>query len=53
MDLYKEVYFGHYCKQCEYWDTDDYKDPCDECLSNPGRLYSHKPLNYKEKEKKK
>lgn len=45
----KEVYFDQYCDKCEYSDLDEAEDPCDECLSNPTNLYSHKPTNYKEK----
>ena len=46
---YKEVYFDQYCKKCEHKDAKDSEDPCDECLANTVSLYSHKPLNYKEK----
>ena len=28
---YKEVYFHEYCEKCEYKDTDEVKDPCNEC----------------------
>ena len=48
---YKEVYFNEYCETCEYADVDDVEDPCNECLSEPCNLHSHKPVNYKEKEK--
>ena len=48
---YKEVYFGEYCKKCKHFNTDSGKDPCDECLTNPVNLYSHKPVNYEEKPK--
>lgn len=49
-DIYKEVYFGEYCKNCKYLEKKENEDPCDECLENPVNLYSHKPINYKEKE---
>ena len=49
-DAYKEVYFGEYCKKCEYFKKIENEKPCDECLENPVNLYSHKPVNYKEKE---
>lgn len=49
-DAYKEVYFGEYCKNCKYWEKKENEEPCDECLENPVNLYSHKPVNYKEKE---
>lgn len=51
-DLYKEVYFGHYCKRCKHWELSEDKDPCDECLANPANLYSHKPIKFEEKSKK-
>lgn len=47
----KIVEFDKYCKTCEYEDYDEYEDPCHECLNNPSNTYSHKPVNYKEKEK--
>ena len=48
----KIVDFEKYCKDCEYKDTEDYKDPCHECLNNPSNEHSHKPINFKKKEKK-
>ena len=50
-NIYKEVYFNQYCKTCEYKNLKESEEPCDECLSNPINEYSHKPINYKEKEK--
>lgn len=47
---FKEVYFDKYCRTCEYEKTKDVDDPCNECLDNPYHLYSHKPVNYKEKQ---
>lgn len=51
-DNMKEVYFDQYCASCQHVDEDEASDQCNECLNEPGRLYSHKPLNYKEKNKK-
>lgn len=51
---YKEVYFGDYCNKCQFEKSSEDPDtdsPCVECLETPARLYSHKPLNFKEKEK--
>ena len=48
---YKEVYFDEYCKSCKYEKTDEKDDPCDECMMNPVNLYSHKPVNWKQKER--
>ena len=45
---YKEVYFAQYCKTCKYKDVDDVKDPCNDCLSEPCNLHSHKPVKYEE-----
>ena len=47
---FKEVNFEKYCKTCKYFKIEEFEDPCDECLENPVNLYSHKPVNYKEKE---
>ena len=48
-DEYKEVYFDQYCKTCKYYKTKEYKDPCNECLDTPVNLYSHKPINWADK----
>ena len=45
-DLYKAVYFDKYCKFFDLKQTDY---PCDECLSEPVNLYSHKPVKWEEK----
>lgn len=49
--IYKEVYFGQYCKQCKHETLDPNDEPCDECLENPMNIYSHKPVKFEEKEK--
>ena len=46
---YKEVYFHQFCKKCKHWELADNDDPCDECLSEPVNLNSHRPVNYDEK----
>lgn len=46
----KEVYFGDYCKTCEYETKKEEDDPCYDCLNNPVNEDSHRPLHYKEKE---
>jgi len=52
-ESYKEVYFDKYCKTCKHEKEKGYETPCEECLDNPTNLYSHKPVNWEEKEKKK
>ena len=47
---YKEVYFHEHCKSCKYEKTKETECPCDECMSEPTNLNTHKPVNYKEKE---
>lgn len=47
--IYKEVYFDQYCKTCKYWESDETKQPCDECLANAVNLYSHKPVKWEKK----
>lgn len=49
-DGLKEVYFDRYCKTCQHKDVNDGEDPCDECLNEAVNSYSHKPVNYKEKD---
>ncbi len=50
-ESYKEVYFGEYCKNCEYRNRLEIQEPCDDCLNEPVNVYSHKPVFYKEKTK--
>lgn len=50
-DIYKEVYFDKYCGSCKYEDLPEKDDTCHECLNNPVNLYSHKPVNWKERKK--
>ena len=47
---YKEVYFDKYCPSCKYLEQDAMEDPCFECLYHPINLYSHKPINWTEKD---
>lgn len=47
----KIVSFDIYCKSCKHKSKEDYEDPCNECLHEPARQYSHKPLNYEEDKK--
>lgn len=47
---YKEVYFDDYCMSCKHAMVKTIEEPCNECLDNPVRLYSHKPVNFEEKE---
>lgn len=49
----KIVDFGKYCKLCEHEKLDEAKDPCYTCLNNPINVHSQKPINFKEKTKKK
>ena len=51
-EFYKEVYFDRYCERCEHFSEDDGEDPCNECLENFVNTYSHKPVNFKEKNKR-
>ena len=47
---YKEVYFHEYCKSCKHEKVKDKDEPCNECLSEPTNLDSHKPVKYEKKE---
>lgn len=46
---YKEVYYHEYCKTCKHRTGVETEDPCNECLSEPINLNTHKPVNYEEK----
>ena len=43
----KEVDFHTYCPLCKFNKTEEYEEPCNECLENPSNLGSHKPVNFK------
>lgn len=45
----KEVFFDIYCPTCKHFEDSSDKDPCDECLSNPGNVNSHKPIMWEDK----
>lgn len=47
---YKEVWFNEYCITCKYTDKGEDEDPCYDCLTEAVNLYSHKPVNWEEKE---
>lgn len=46
----KIVDFKKYCETCKHKDTDECKNPCNECLDNPANVDSHKPVNYEQKD---
>jgi hypothetical protein len=50
-DGYKEVYYYDYCYKCAHYNKDVIGERCDECLSEPVNLYTHKPVNFEEKDK--
>ena len=47
----KIVKFELYCRKCAYFYKKESEDPCNKCLSEGGRLYSHKPSEFVEKGK--
>ena len=46
----KEVFFHLYCTHCKHKDESDDSDVCNDCLDTPTNVYSHKPINFKDKE---
>lgn len=52
-EQYKEVYFDQFCIKCKHEKLAGDEEPCNECLENPTNLYSHKPVKFEEKDKKK
>ncbi len=44
----KIVEYEKYCPKCKHFALDDADDPCNECLTEPVNLYSHKPINFEE-----
>lgn len=49
-DGYKEVYYYEYCVKCANYDKDAVDNRCDECLSEPVNLHTHKPVKFEEKD---
>ena len=45
----KIVDFAYYCKICKHADKEGIEDPCNECLSYPTNIDSHKPVKWEEK----
>ena len=48
---FKIVHYDEYCKTCVNKDKKESEDPCYDCLNEPGRVDSHRPARYEEKEK--
>ena len=48
---YKEVYFHEYCKTCKHKDVPEKDEPCDECMSEPVNMSTHRPVNYEKRSK--
>lgn len=44
----KIVNYAEYCTKCKHFDLEVSQEPCNECLSRPVNLYSHKPINWEE-----
>lgn len=34
------------CKECKYYEVEDYNEPCHECLNTFEMANSHTPLNF-------
>lgn len=49
MDNLKHVNFDAWCPTCKHYSTEETEEPCNECLTNPAREYSHKPEKWEEK----
>lgn len=49
---YKEVYYHEYCKTCKNRKVANTEEPCNECLSEPINLDTHRPVKYEKKETK-
>jgi hypothetical protein len=47
----KLVDFGIYCRLCKNDKLAEEEDPCNECLTTPANINSHKPINFEEKTK--
>lgn len=52
-ERYKLVDYEHYCGTCKHRDNSEADDICNECLCEPARIDTHKPINYKPDESRK
>ena len=43
----KEVDFKKYCPKCNNYDTNDWDEPCSECICDCYRQGTEVPLHYK------
>lgn len=50
---YKIVDYMKYCPKCVLANEPETNDKCSECLDNPARIDSHKPINFVEKREEK
>ena len=50
---YKFVNFERYCPECQHKTLKEDDHPCDECLTYPTNVDSHKPVFWKEKSSQK
>lgn len=46
----KEVRFDIYCRQCKYEKIAESESPCDDCMTEPARCYSRKPVRFEQKD---
>lgn len=44
------VAYHKYCYGCKHKDVLPDEEPCNECISNPARTDTERPLNYEPKE---
>ena len=50
MENIKEVYYHEYCSLCVHKDLPENEEPCEECLTISGRIFSHKPEHFEPSE---
>ena len=51
MEDYMKIVDFEKCKGCIHFDKDEADDPCYECLQNPVKYASEKPLYFEEVKK--
>lgn len=49
--MMKEVRYDLWCRCCKYLPMRDWDDPCNECLLERARPYSHKPVKFEASKK--
>lgn len=52
MEEIEKIVDFRWCTKCKYFELDETKEPCAECLDYASNTYSRRPVNFKAKDDK-